>query len=126
MRSKTNGLDLLVSNGILAQDFFGTRSVGLSRPAQAMVAHLGEINLLRHQCDEADSFGRRLFLNRMVITPSINTWLSCWVHFASSPSDKTPPRASTSLRIMAAASTMAVKEGSTSFQARVLSPQSGF
>jgi len=39
---------------------------------------------------------------------------------------KTPVRACKSLRIRVAANTMAVKEGSTSFQPRVLSPQSGF
>src|SRR5207249_9909828 len=39
---------------------------------------------------------------------------------------KTPARACKSLRIRVAANTMAVKEGSTSFQPRVLSPQSGF
>ena len=39
---------------------------------------------------------------------------------------KTSARACKSLRIMVAANTMAVKEGSTSFQPRVLSPQSGF
>ncbi len=48
------------------------------------------------------------------------------VHFASSLSEKGSARACKFLRIMVAANTTAVREGSTSFQSRVLSPQSGF